>query len=100
MSSVVRTEKNTDSYEESGVQVELDRESWFSAESQRMLEDACDNPEIGPTKALATLLHHGLGLSLGLIGKLMGTSKNVVAKQVQTGTRKMRESQASPIQAG
>lgn len=83
MSSVVMQD-------ETGQQVDLDRSNWFSAEAISLLEAACNNPAIGPDKVLANLLHFGLGLPLSLIGRLTGSTKNVVAKQVITGRRRMR----------
>ena len=75
---------------ESGPEVVIDRENWFSAETQSLLESACDNPAIGPEKVLANVLHNGLGLSLGLVAKLMGTTKNVATKQIHTGEKQLK----------
>lgn len=54
-----------------GQQVDVGRDSWFSAEACQMLEDACDNPAVGPQNAERggkwivgnygnTLYNHGL----------------------------------------
>ena len=74
---------------ESGAQAQVDRENWFSAETQTLLECAADNPAIGPEKVLANILHNGLGLSLDLTAKLMNATKNQVAKQVETGIKQL-----------
>lgn len=88
MSSIVKND-------ESGEQVFMARDDWFSAEACQLLEDACDNPAVGPEKTLAMVLHHGLGLPLSLVAKLMNTTKNVVAKQVITAKKEIRRSAAT-----
>lgn len=93
MSSVVKGD-------ETGSQIDLGRENWFSSESIRMLEEACDNPKVGPAKTLSLLLHFGMGLPLALIAKLTGTTKNVVAKQIITGTRRLRKIHAASTACG
>lgn len=75
----------------SGDQVFLDRDNWFSAESIRMLEEACDDPKVGPERCLAMILHHGLGLPLSLVSRLLKTTKNTVAKQVISGKRRVKK---------
>lgn len=84
--------------EDDGAQLELDRSCWFSTEACRLLERAVDEPKIGPEKTLAVILHKGLGLPLSLVGRLMGTNKNVVAKQVISAANGLRKlSEANPV---
>lgn len=82
MSSVVHAH-------ESGDQVFLERESWLSQQSQAWLAEAVENPKIGPERTLAIILHHGLGLPLELVARLTKTTKNTVAKQVISGTKRL-----------
>lgn len=74
----------------SGEQIALDRANHFSAESVALLERACDDPTIGPERALAMILHLGLGLPQSLVARLLHTTKNVVNKQVISGKRRVR----------
>lgn len=85
--------------DQTGRQLELDRENWFSSEAIQLLEDAVENPAVGPEKMLAMLLHHGLGLPLSLVAKLTGTTKNVVAKQVISGKRSVRRHHQDALQS-
>lgn len=82
MSSVVNADY-------SGDQVFLDRGSWFSQQAAEWLKEAVDNPKIGPDRTLAIILHHGLGLPLELVARLTKTTKNTVAKQVISGTKRL-----------
>jgi hypothetical protein len=75
---------------ESGEQVHVDRENWFSAETQALLKAACENPDIGAHRVLATVLHDGLGLSLDLTAQLVGSTKSKIEKRVASGRKRMR----------
>lgn len=92
MSSVIEgpAMSSVASEHESGAQLFLPRECWFSAEAIALLEAACDDPAVGPRKVLSCLLHDGLGCPLSLVGRITGQTKNVVKTQVITGRRHMR----------
>jgi hypothetical protein len=79
-----------------GQQLDLGRECWFSGEAQRMLNEAIDDPKIGPQRTLAMILHHGLGLPLSMIARLQDVTKNVTAKDVISGKRRMRKLKVPP----
>lgn len=83
MSSVVKSVLD-------GEQIELDRQNWLTQNATEFLAEAVDNPKIGPDRTLTILLHHGLGLPLNLVAKLLGTTKNVVAKRIITGTKRLK----------
>lgn len=89
MSSVVKADGT-------GEQICLDRSNWFSAEAVRLLEQSVADPTIGPERTLSMILHHGLGVPLSLVGRLIGTTKNVVAKQVISGRQRMRRTFRRP----
>ena len=82
MASVTRQHQSND-------QVDLPRENWFSAQALQILDAACQNPKVGPDRAVAVLLHCGLGVPLDLLARLQNTTKNTVAKRVITGKKRM-----------
>jgi hypothetical protein len=88
MASAIRSKIG--SADMTGEQLDFGRTDWLSDTAQQLLEEAATNPEIGPEKTLAIVLHHGLGLSLELVSVLTGVTKNVAAKRVISGTRKLR----------
>ncbi len=77
--------------DETGQQLFLDRENWFSGEALSLIEAAVAEPDIGPQRTLAMILHHGLGFPLSLVALLQGTTKNVTAKNVISGKRRMKK---------
>jgi hypothetical protein len=77
--------------DETGQQLFLDRENWFSGEALSLIEAAVAQNGIGPRRTLAMILHDGLGFPLSLVALLQGTTKNVVAKNVISGKRRMKK---------
>lgn len=68
-----------------GQQLFLDRDNWFSAETQAIIDAALKIKGVGPRRLLAVILHNGLGLSLETVAALLETTKNTITKEVIAG---------------
>ncbi|MBX3448112.1 MAG: hypothetical protein KF777_01060 [Planctomycetaceae bacterium] len=74
-----------------GQQLDLGRDSWLSNEAQRWLAEAMNEPKIGRQRVLTMILHNGLGIPLSMIAELLGETKNVIAKNVISGKKRMKK---------
>ena len=69
--------------------IEFSRSSWLSHEAGSLLAEAVKDRSIGPDRTLSIILHHGLGLSVGVVAALQNTTKAVVHRRLLTGTKRL-----------
>ena len=78
---------------ESGEQIDLGRENWRGSQMQEICRDAIEDPEIGPERVVAFMLHEGFGLSLDLVAKATGVTKSMVHKRIISARKRIAAKQ-------